>query len=94
MLSVKPDATRPSPLFPLSPLLSPLFAEIERKLALPSADTAQVAQRLSRSPLVVRRKPTRHTLRTRELVRAGRAQQAGAQAGRCMWNNCSGPTVK
>ena len=87
MLSVKPDATRPSP-------LSPLFAEIERKLALPSADTAQVAQRLSRSPLVVRRKPTRHTLRTRELVTAGRAQQAGAQAGRCMWNNCSGPTVK
>ena len=42
---------------------SPLFVEIELKLALPGADAAVVAQRLSRSPLLGRRKPTRQTLR-------------------------------
>ena len=42
---------------------SPSFVEIELKLALPGADTALVAQRLARSPLLARRKPTRQLLR-------------------------------
>ncbi|WP_210543056.1 CYTH and CHAD domain-containing protein [Rhodoferax sp. PAMC 29310] len=42
---------------------SPSFVEIELKLALPGADTALVAQRLARSPLLARRKPTRQMLR-------------------------------
>ena len=50
---MKSDATRPAS----------LFVEIELKLALPGADTALVAQRLSQSPLLARRQPTRHTLR-------------------------------
>lgn len=50
---MKPDGTRPFP----------HCVEIELKLALPGVDAAEVAQRLSRSPLLVRRKPTRQTLR-------------------------------
>lgn len=42
---------------------SKLCVEIELKLALPDADAAQVAQRLSRSPLLARHAPTRQILR-------------------------------
>ncbi len=42
---------------------SSLFVEIELKLALPGADAAQVTQRLARSPLLARLKPTHQILR-------------------------------
>jgi inorganic triphosphatase YgiF len=50
---MKPTPTRPPS----------LIFEIELKLALPGTDAAQVVQRLTRSPLLARRNPTRQTLR-------------------------------